>query len=128
MKTVRILHINSRLVFGVSVLLILIFIKLFTNVTDNMILAIAIIAVFLMIFSYVFKTESPNFLKVFITLFSFICLPLFLLFYLDVFNSFSNPLAAIALAVMITLIGITAVITLIKLNYVEILYDRIDEK
>lgn len=123
-----ILNINARLLFCASVLLILFLLKIFTNVSDNTVIAIAIIAVFLMIFSYVFKTEGQNSLKVFIIVFSFICLPLFLIFYLGVFNLFSNPLAGIAFVVLVLLIGITAVITLIKLNYVEIEYDKIDEK
>ena len=106
-----ILNINARLVFGASVLLILIFLKLFTNVSDSTIIAIAIIAAFLMIFSYVFKTEGLNSLS-----------------YLGVFNSFSNPWGGIILAFLVVLFGITAIITIVKLNHVEIAYDKIDEK
>ena len=123
-----ILNINARLVFGASVLLILMFIKLFTNVSDSTIITIAIIAAFLMIFSYVFKTEGLNSLRIIIIVFSFICLPLFLLFYLGVFNSFSNPWGGIILAFLVVLFGITAIITIVKLNHVEIAYDKIDEK
>ena len=69
-----------------------------------------------------------NFLKISIIVFSFIGLPLFLLFYLGIFNSISNPLGRIALVIFVLLLGVIAVITIFKLNYVEIAYDRIDEK
>ena len=123
-----ILHAKSRIAFYASVFLICIILKLFKNVDNNLIISIVIIAAFLMLFNYIFRSEGPNFLKISIIVFSFIGLPLFLLFYLGIFNSISNPLGRIALVIFVMLLGVIAVITIFKLNYVEIAYDRIDEK
>jgi hypothetical protein len=50
------------------------------------------------------------------------------LFYLGFWNSFSNHLVAIILIAFVILLGLLAIVTMIKLSIVEIEYDWIDEK
>ena len=65
---------------------------------------------------------------IFVIIFSFIFLPVFVLFYLGFWNSFSNPIIGIMLIAFVMLLGLLAIITMIKLSIVEIEYDWIDEK
>ena len=122
------MHNNKlRLITYISLFLIIAALKFFTNVSNDVIISIAIIMVFLILFTFVFNTEGPKALKIFVIVFSFVVLPLFILYYLGVLNSFSSPLEGIVIAIVVILLGVTAIFTITKLEYVEIYYDRIDE-
>ena len=117
-----------RLIAAIALFLMIFALRMFTNLDNNVIVSILLISIFLIIFTYVFKIEGPNLLKTFVILFSFIFLPVFVLFYLGFMNSFSNPLVGIILIALVMLLGLLAIITMIKLSIVEIEYDWIDEK
>ena len=107
-----------RLIATIALFLMIFALRMFTNLDNNVIVSILLISIFLIIFTYVFKIEGPSLLKTFVILFSFIVLPVFVLFYLGFLNSFSNPLV----------LGLLEIVTMIKLSIVEIEYDWIDEK
>lgn len=109
-----------RLIAYISLFLVIASLILFTNLEENMIISIALILIFLMIFTYIFKIEGPKTLKVIIILFTFIGLPLFLIFYLNLFNSL---IASILAGVMAIICGIASIITIIKLDDVEIVFE-----
>lgn len=117
-----------RLIAAIALFLMIFALRMFTNLDNKVIVSILLISIFLIIFTYVFKIEGPNLLKTFVILFSFIFLPVFVLFYLGFMNSFSNPLVGIILIALVMLLGLLAIITMIKLSIVEIEYDWIDEK
>lgn len=112
-----------RLVFYAALLLIVWILDIFTSFNHQTALAIAIILTFLMLFTYVFRSEGTKKLNIFIILFSFIALPLFILHFLGILNSFSNPTSGILLAITVTFFGILAIFTIIQLNFVEIEYE-----
>ena len=117
-----------RLIAAIVLFLMIFALRMFTNLDNKVIVSILLISIFLIIFTYVFKIEGPNLLKTFVILFSFIFLPVFVLFYLGFMNSFSNPRVGIILIALVMLLGLLAIITMIKLSIVEIEYDWIDEK
>ncbi len=117
-----------RLITLISFFGIIVLLKLFTNISWNIIVSIAIIMIFLEVFTFAFETEGHDLLKIFVILTSFVGLPIFVLLYLGIFNSFSNPLISLLFAVFIVIFGAMAIFTIVKLNYVEIEYDWIDEK
>jgi len=117
-----------RLIAAIALFLMIFALRMFTNLDNNVIVSILLISIFLIIFTYVFKFEGPSLLKTFVILFSFIVLPVFVLFYLGFWNSFSNHLVAIILIAFVMLLGLLAIVTMIKLSIVEIEYDWIDEK
>lgn len=117
-----------RLIAAIALFLMIFALRMFTNLDNNVIVSILLISIFLIIFTYVFKIEGHSLLKTFVILFSFIVLPVFVLFYLGFWNSFSNHLVAIILIAFVMLLGLLAIVTMIKLSIVEIEYDWIDEK
>ena len=117
-----------RLIAAIALFLMIFALRMFTNLDNNVIVSILLISIFLIIFTYVFKIEVHSLLKTFVILFSFIVLPVFVLFYLGFWNSFSNHLVAIILIAFVILLGLLAIVTMIKLSIVEIEYDWIDEK
>lgn len=117
-----------RLMTFALLMFFLFVLNFFTDLDKNVIMSVSIILVFLIIFTYIFKTEGSNILKILIIVFSFIGLPLFMLFYLNIFNSLPMPWGGISVGGFAIIFGILAVVTIIKLNYVEIEYDWIDDK
>lgn len=117
-----------RLIAAIALFLMIFALRMFTNLDNNVIVSILLISIFLIIFTYVFKIEGSSLLKTFVILFSFIVLPVFVLFYLGFWNSFSNHLVAIILIAFVMLLGLLAIVAMIKLSIVEIEYDWIDEK
>ena len=107
-----------RLTAYVSLFLVIVMLVFFTSLDENMIISIALILIFLTIFTYIFKIEGPKTLKVIIILFTFIGLPLFLIFYLNVFNSLAASILAGVLAIIC---GVASIITIVKLDDVEII-------
>lgn len=107
-----------KLIVYAFLLVLLVLLDLFTNFDHKTLVSVAIILTFLIIFTYVFKTDSSKGLKVGIILFTFIGLPLFILIYLGVFSSLPGIWGGI-LTVIFTILSIVAII---ELEYVEIEY------
>ncbi|MBR4448401.1 hypothetical protein [Methanobrevibacter sp.] len=114
---------HLRLITSIALLLIIFIFKFFTNVGWNAIVSIVLIMLFLILFTLIFKKEGHPALNLFVIIFSFICLPLFVLWYLGIFNSLSWPWGCICLAVGIIILGIISIVTMVRLNYVELRLD-----
>ena len=112
----------GRLVFYVSALAILLILDTFTDFDHEILFAIAIILAFLILSTYIFKSGGSKLLKSMLIVFTFIGLPLFILWYLGILNYFSNPLGGIVIALITTVLGVLAIFAIIKLDYVEIEY------
>lgn len=111
---------HLRLITIIALFSIVILLILFTDSAHNVIMSIALIMLFLVLFTFVFKTGGHSALNVFVIIFSFICLPLFVLWYLGIFDSLLCPWGSILLAVLVTVLGIISIATIVKLNYVEV--------
>lgn len=105
----------------IFIILIVIF---FTNINVKIILSIALIIVFLWSFIYVLKVEESMLFKVASILMTFIVLPIFLLLYLDILNVFSGMWAGILTLGIVFIFGVLAIVTMIKLDYVELNWDK----
>ncbi|MBQ2666786.1 hypothetical protein [Methanobrevibacter sp.] len=112
-----------RLITVISLFLIVLILEFFTDINQNVIFSIALITLFLILFTFIFKTPGHSLLNIFVIFFSFICLPLFVLWYLDVFNSLLWPWGSISLAIVVVILGILSIVTMVKLNYVELRFD-----
>lgn len=112
-----------RLITLIALFLIVILLELFTNINRNVTISIVLIMLFLLLFTFIFKTEGHSALNIFVIIFSFICLPLFVLWYLGIFNSLSWPWGSILLAIGVTILGILSIFTMVRLNYVELRLD-----
>ena len=114
---------NLRLLSAVFLILLVFLLKFFSRLEDNVIISIVLILIFLILFTFIFDDEGPRPLKIFIIIFSFICLPLFILFYLGVFNYFSNPLVSVALALIVIALGALSVFAIHRLNYARLKWE-----
>lgn len=114
---------NLRLISSVFLILLVLLLKFFSKLEDNVIVSIALILIFLILFTFIFNDEGPQALKIFIMLFSFMCLPLFILFYLGVFSYFSNPFQSLALALIVIALGALSLFAIHKLNYVRLKWE-----
>lgn len=111
-----------RTIIFILIFLALIILGIFTNLDYRIMLSIAIIGVFLILFTFVFIAENGHMaLNVFVIIAAFIFLPVFILLYLGVPDSIPLPLAVLAVIAF----GILAVYAISKLNFVEIeFFDR----
>jgi hypothetical protein len=107
----------------IALILIVLFLKFFTNINRNVIISISLIMLFLVLFNFSFKTQGHSALNIFVIIFSFICLPLFVLWYLGIFNSLSWPWGSLLLAIGVAVLGILSIFTMVRLNYVELRFD-----
>ena len=112
-----------RLITLISLLLIVLLLTFFTDFNRNAIVSLAVIMLFLVLFTFIFRTEGHSALNIFVIIFSFIFLPLFVLWYLGIFNSLLWPWGSILLAFAIVILGILSIVTMVKLNYVELRFD-----
>ena len=112
-----------RVITLISLLLIVFLLTFFTDFNRNAIVSIAVIMLFLVLFTFIFRTEGHSALNIFVIIFSFIFLPLFVLWYLGIFNSLLWPWGSILLAFAIVILGILSIVTMVKLNYVELRFD-----
>ena len=117
---------HLRTVFCISLFLVLILLVLFTNINPQIIVSIAIIGVFLILFTYVFTTENGHtLLNVAVIITSFIVLPVFILLYLKLPDSLPAPWGGVLAVLTVIVFGILAVYAISKLNFVEIeFFDR----
>lgn len=112
-----------RLITYAALILLIVLLKFFSDLEDNVIISILLILVFLLIFTFIFRNNGPRPLKIFVIVFSFIFLPVFLLFYLGVFTSFKNPIIGIVLAIVFIISGVLSIYTMIRLDYVELKWE-----
>ena len=115
-----------RAVICILLFLALIFLGLFTNLTLQMMVSIAIIGVFLILFTFVFTAENGHMaLNVSVIIAAFIFLPVFILLYLRVPDSLPAPWGGVLAVLVVITFGILAVYAISKLNFVEIeFFDR----
>ena len=115
-----------RTVFCISLFLVLVLLGIFTNLNHQIIVSIAIIGVFLILFTYVFTIEKGHAaLNVCVIVTSFIILPVFILLYLKVPDSLPVPWSGVLAVLAVIAFGILAVYAISKLNFVEIeFFDR----
>lgn len=111
-----------------SLFLIIVFLKLFTDLGNDIIISISIIAMFLILFTYIFNTEGHSSLNAAIIITAFIGLPIFLLMYLDIPNSLQGIWGGILMAIAALIFGVLAIYTIVKLNFVEVEYISDDER
>ena len=115
-----------RAVICILLFLALIFLGLFTNLTLQMMVSIAIIGVFLILFTFVFTAENGHMaLNVSVIIAAFIFLPVFILLYLRVPDSLPAPWGGVLAVLAVIAFGILGVYAISKLNFVEIeFFDR----
>ena len=111
-----------RPVAYISLFLIILILGMFTDWDQKLIFSIALIGVFLILFTYIFATEGPVLLNVAIIITAFIGLPMFLMMYLDIPNSLPGIWGGILVGITVIIFGILAIVTIAKLNFVEIRY------
>ncbi len=111
-----------------SLFLIIAVLKLFTDLGNDIIISITIIGVFLLLFTYIFHAEGHSTLNASIIIMAFIGLPMFILMYLDIPNSLPGVWGGILCAGVVIFMGILAITTIVKLNFVEIEYISDDER
>ena len=111
-----------------SLFLIIALLKLFTGLDNDIIISISIIAVFLILFTYIFNTEGHSSLNAAIIITAFIGLPIFILMYLDIPNSLQGVWGGILMAITVVIFGVLAIFTIVKLNFVEVEYINYDER
>ena len=111
-----------------SLFLIIALLKLFTGLDNDIIISISIIAVFLILFTYIFNTEGHSSLNAAIIITAFIGLPIFILMYLGIPNSLQGVWGGILMAITVVIFGVLAIFTIVKLNFVEVEYISDDER
>ena len=111
-----------RAITYLSLILIVIILELLSNLNQKIILSIGLILVFLIVFTYIFKTNGSESLKAAVIVFTFIGLPLFLLWYLDIISSLPGIWAGAAAVGVVLISGIASIITIIRLDYAELVW------
>ena len=115
-----------RTIIFILIFLALIILGIFTNLDYRIMLSIAIIGVFLILFTFVFIAENGHMaLNVSVIIAAFIFLPVFILLYLRVPDSLPAPWGGVLAVLVVITFGILAVYAISKLNFVEIeFFDR----
>lgn len=113
-----------RTITFLALIFIILIVMFFTKMNIKIIFSIALIIVFLWSFIYVLKVEESIPLKVTSVLMTFIVLPVFLLLYLGILNAFSGMWAGILTLGIVFIFGVLAILTMIKLDYVELNWDK----
>ena len=99
----------------ISIVVIAIFSRDFNM---NILLSVVLILIFLLIFTFLFKTDGSKALKVALILIIFIALPLFILFYLNIFAVLGLWDSVLAF-ILAGLLGVISIITIVKLDDAE---------
>lgn len=84
------------------------------------IVSIVLIMLFLLIFTFIFKTDGSKTLKGVMILVTFLVLPLFIITYLNVFTEFWSFVSAL---IIVGIIGVLSIVIMVKLDYVELKWD-----
>ena len=111
---------SLRTIAYAALILIVMAMIFLTEMDMKTVMSIALIMLFLIIFTYIFKTDGSKTLKVWTTLFIFFGLPLFILLYLGIFNFAGGVWTVIIPTVLALVYGILSIFVIIELNYVEI--------
>lgn len=90
------------------------------NASHKIVLSAGLIMLFLIIFTYIFKTDGSKTLKVLVILFTFFGLPLFLLIYLDIFNQLDGILGIAVPVILAAVFGFISIFLIIQLDSVEL--------
>ena len=112
----------SHLIMFISLVMLCLLLFFFSNIDHRAIVSIAVIGIFLILFTVIFKIQMDSSLKVFLILFSYFALPMIILIYLgilDVFWPWGGTLALI----MVLIYGMLSIYTIIELNYVIIRWE-----
>ena len=110
---------SLRLIALIILLIICIILKFFTHLSLKVIISIAIIAVFLIIFTYIFQIPTNPLFKVFLIFFTIIVLPIFISLYLDIF-SILGLFGSVISCIIVGICGIAAIYAMVELNYLEV--------
>ena len=114
---------HLRVISFVALLMLLALLVFFSDLPNNVIISIAIIMLFLMIFTYVFTTKVSALLNVVLVLISFIMLPVFILIYLGILSTFSQIWQSIMFLVAVVIVGLFSIQIIIILDIVELKWD-----
>lgn len=112
----------------ISLFVLILLFKMFAGLDNDIIISIAIMGAFLILFTYIFNTEGHATLNVFIFLSAFIVLPVFILLFLGILDSFPAIWGGILYVLIVIFFGVLSVISIVKLNFVEIEYTIDDER
>ena len=112
------------LISCIALFALLLLLEFYSGISRNAIISIALIMVFLLIFTYALKTRGKTALNVCIIIISFIFLPLFILWYLGIFSSLIWPWGSVLLAVCVIVLGALSIFAMVRLNYVELDFER----
>ena len=107
----------------VSLMMIFGLLVFFSDLPENVIISIAIIILFLIIFTYVFTTDGHILLRGLLILTSFIALPVFIFVYLGIFNAFHQFWQAILALAAVVIMGVVSIFAIVGLNIVELKWD-----
>lgn len=105
----------------ISIVLLCLVLK-FAEISNGMIISIALIMIFLIIFNQAVKTPNHLKLKIFIILFSFFVLPLIVLYNLNVFSSLTL-FGSMLMVIFVILFAVLTIYTMIEVNLVEIEFE-----
>jgi len=112
----------------ISLFLIISILGMLTDWDKKLVFSVALIGVFLILFTYIFATEGHATLNATIIITAFIGLPIFILMYLDIPNSLPGIWGGILMAITVVIFGVLAIYTIVKLNFVEVEYINDDER
>lgn len=112
----------SRLIMFISLVMLCLLLFFFSNIDHRAIVSIAVIGIFLILFTFIFKIQMNPSLKMFLILFSYFALPMIILIYLGIFDVFW-PWGGILALIMVLIYGMLSIYTIIELNYVIIRWE-----
>lgn len=112
----------SHLIMFISLVMLCLLLFFFSNIDHRAIVSIAVIGIFLILFTVIFKIQMDPSLKVFLILFSYFALPMIILIYLGIFDVFWPWGGTLAL-IMVLIYGMLSIYTIIELNYVIIRWE-----
>lgn len=111
-----------RMISGMALFSLILILNSIPEINHRTVMSIAIIMIFLIIFTYIFETKGPNLMKLLMIIFSFIILPLFTLAYLEIPDCLPTPWGGLTTYIIALSIGLISIYTIFKLSYVEIEY------
>lgn len=112
----------SRLIMFISLVMLCLLLFFFSSIDQRAIVSIAVIGIFLILFTFIFKIQMNPSLKMFLILFSYFALPMIILIYLGIFDIFW-PWGGILALIMVLIYGMLSIYTIIELNYVIIRWE-----
>lgn len=111
-----------RILTLISLFLIIALLEVFTDTDYKIIMCISIILVFLILFTYIFESNTPKTLNIIIMISTFIILPLFIAWDLKLYELLPGIAGSLLTLLTLMIMGFLSIFTMVKLNYVEIEY------